>query len=310
MKSSLFLLRLLVVSIVLTFVSFLHADEIRPKHVFIISIDQGNPDALQEFKMPVLQQMAREGARSWSAYTIVPSITLPSHTSMLTGVGIQKHQVLWNDFDSKHPPLGVPTIFSLAKKMGLVTAMFVGKQKFQYLNLPGSIDTFVWPEPDNNALKVAGAFAKEVGTLKPNLCFIHFRDPDTAGHSHGTRSPEKIAALEEVDAALGIIREAIAKAGLADSSVIIITADHGGHDVKDNEGKVIGGAHGTAEAADVTIPWIAYGTGVRKGYDITAPIVQYDTAATALWLLGIPIPEHFWGHPVTSAFDLSEKPKS
>ena len=27
-----------------------------------------------------------------------------------------------------------------------------------------------------------------------------------------------------------------------------------------------------------------------------------DTAATALWLLNVPLPENFWGRPVTSAF--------
>jgi len=31
--------------------------------------------------------------------------------------------------------------------------------------------------------------------------------------------------------------------------------------------------------------------------------VQYDTAATALWLLQVPLPESFWGRPVTSAFE-------
>gem|GEM_PF-1965044 len=29
----------------------------------------------------------------------------------------------------------------------------------------------------------------------------------------------------------------------------------------------------------------------------------YDTADTARWLLGLPIPEDFWGHPVTTAFE-------
>lgn len=96
---------------------------------------------------------------------------------------------------------------------------------------------------------------------------------------------------------------------MTNSSVIIITADHGGHDVINKSGATVG-THGTPETADVTIPWIAFGKDVRKGYTITAPIVQYDTAATALWLLGVPLPEHFWGRPVTTAFDISEKPKS
>jgi arylsulfatase A-like enzyme len=52
----------------------------------------------------------------------------------------------------------------------------------------------------------------------------------------------------------------------------------------------------------VEIPWVAWGKGVNPGFRVAAPVVQYDTAATALWLLGIRVPESFWGRPVTSAF--------
>ena len=86
----------------------------RAQHVFIISFDQGNPDLIQQSDMPTLHSMAADGARTWSAYTIVPSLTLPAHTSMLTGVGPQVHQVLWNDFQPDKGLVKVPTIFSLA----------------------------------------------------------------------------------------------------------------------------------------------------------------------------------------------------
>jgi len=274
----------------------------RAQHVFIISFDQGDPSLIQRSAMPTFHEMAAQGAHDWNAYTIVPSLTLPSHTSMLTGVGPQVHQILWNDYQPAKGLVKVPTIFSLAKQHGLVTAMFVGKEKFQHLALPSSLDTFVWPRPEDDAKAVAKVFAEKVGALKPNLCFIHFRDPDTAGHAHGASSPEKMQALADCDSALKTIKDAIAAAGLADSSVIILTADHGSHDTKDNNGKTVG-THGSAESSDVTIPWIAWGKGVKKNFSITAPVVQYDTAATALWLLDVPLPENFWGRPVTSAFE-------
>jgi len=273
----------------------------RADHVFIISFDQGNPDLIQRSDMPTFHRMAAEGAHDWSAYTIVPSLTLPSHTSMLTGVGPQVHQVLWNDYQTNKGLVKVPTIFSLAKQRGLVTAMFVGKEKFEHLVLPGSLDAFEWPQPADDARAVAKIFAEKVGTLKPNLCFIHFRDPDTAGHKYGGASPEKVRALADCDAALKTIQDAIAAAGLT-NSVIILTADHGSHDFKDKDG-ITRGTHGSAETDDVKIPWIAWGRGVKKDFTITAPVVQYDTAATALWLLDVPLPENFWGRPVTSAFE-------
>ena len=273
----------------------------RVKHVFIISFDQGNPDLIQKSDMPTFHQMAAEGARTWSAYTVVPSVTLPAHTSMLTGVGPQAHQVLWNDYIPSNGLVKIPTIFSLAKEHGLVTAMFVGKEKFKHLDLPGSLDAFVWPQPESDARAVAKAFAAQVAQLKPNLCFIHFADPDTTGHKYGANSPEKMQALADCDAALKTIKDAIAAAGMTDSSVIILTADHGSHDIKNKDGKMVG-THGNAESSDVLIPWVAWGKGVKKNFTITAPVVQYDTAATALWLLKIPLPESFWGRPGASAF--------
>ncbi len=271
------------------------------KHVFVISFDQGNPDLIRRIAMPAFQQMAAAGARSWEAYTIVPSITLPSHVSMLTGVGIQKHQVTWNDYQPDKGFVNVPTVFSLAKERGLKTAMFVAKEKFKHLNLPNTVDVLIWPQPNDDAKSVASAFAAEFGKLKPNLVFIHFRDPDTVGHRTGAYSPEKIQALKDCDEALQTIKDAVAAAGVLQNSVFILTADHGSHDSKNREGKTVG-SHGDSRPEDVMIPWVAWGKGVKKDFTITAPVVQYDTAATALWLLKVPLPEHFWGRPVTSAF--------
>jgi hypothetical protein len=56
----------------------------------------------------------------------------------------------------------------------------------------------------------------------------------------------------------------------------------------------------------MTIPWIAWGAGVRPGYEITAPVTTDDTAATALWLLDVPIPASFDGKPVETAFSANE----
>lgn len=287
----------------MSFLLPVHAkEEVRAKHVFIISFDQASPDGVKNAEMPVFKEMAKEGAHTWEAYTIVPSITLPSHTSMLTGVGIQKHQLDWNGYEPKRGLVKVPTIFSIAKKTGLVTAMYVAKEKFQHLNLPGSLDKFDYSKDREHCGGIAAEFAKDVATLKPNLCFIHFGDPDFKGHQFGIWSPEKMQAYADTDAALKVIRDAVDKAGMTDSSVFILTSDHGCHDIKDKNG-ITRGAHGNSTPDDVTIPWVAWGKGVKPGFSITAPVVQYDTAATALWLLGVPVPESFWGRPVASAFE-------
>ncbi|MDR1190247.1 MAG: alkaline phosphatase family protein [Verrucomicrobiales bacterium] len=283
----------------------LSAAERRVEHVFIISFDQGGGEILRGQPAPAFKKMFAEGAATWRAYTIVPSITLPSHTSMLTGVGIQEHQVDWNDYQPERGTVSVPTVFSLAKERGLTTAMFVGKEKFKHLVLPGSVDVFY---VGDSALEIARNFATRIttmskteGPLEPHLCFIHFAEIDSTGHKFGIGSPEQNRAIADCDAALTVIRDAVERAGLAADSVFILTADHGGHnETKDGKTR---GTHGNSKHTDVDIPWVAWGKGARRGVTISAPVLTYDTAATALWLLGVPVPESFWGKPVISAFE-------
>jgi arylsulfatase A-like enzyme len=268
----------------------------RTEHVFIISIDGGKPATIQQSKMPVLEKLVKQGACTWAAQTIKPSLTLPAHTSMLTGVPMEKHHITWNSWIPSNGMVRVPTIFAAAKRAGLSTAMFVGKEKFRHFLQPDTIDEFYYDRAnavvvmksdsgDRVFKKEGNIFSKMVATNaaayivkhKPNLCFIHFTDTDTIGHEFGWSSPEQIKAFSDTDAALGIIRNAIQKAGIARRSVMIISADHGG----------TGKGHSKGTPEDLTIPWIIWGQGVRKRFAITDPVSTCDTAATALWLLGV-----------------------
>jgi predicted AlkP superfamily pyrophosphatase or phosphodiesterase len=105
------ILRQLVVSAALWMTALSLLVSPRAKHVFIVSIDGGKPAVIAQSAMPVLKRLAEEGACTWAASTIYPSLTLPSHTSMLTGVGPDKHHVLWNSWKPRKGVVGVPTIF-------------------------------------------------------------------------------------------------------------------------------------------------------------------------------------------------------
>ena len=285
------------------------------EHVFIISIDGGAPKVIHEARMPVLKQLTEEGAFSWSAQTIRPSLTLPAHTSMLTGVGTNKHNVSWNNWNPTNGMVNVPTIFSAAKSNGLSTAMFVGKEKFRHLALPKTVDEFGYDstaatfilksatgksvkEKEGNvmATTVATNVAKHIVAKKPNLCFIHFTDTDTIGHEFGWGSPEQLLAFEDVDVALGVVMNALREAKIVERSVVIISADHGGH----NKG------HSKGEPQDMIIPWIAWGAGVKKNFEITESVNTCDTAATALWLLQAKPLMTLDGKLVSSAFEIAE----
>jgi predicted AlkP superfamily pyrophosphatase or phosphodiesterase len=263
----------------------------RTNHVFIVSFDGGKPAVMQQSAMPTLMGMMKEGAGTFNAQTIFPSITLVSHTSMLTGVGPAKHKIDWNSWAPEKGLVTVPTVFAEAKKNGLSTAMYVSKEKFKHLNLPGSVDSF--EKPSSKSKEVATAVSKYIVQKKPNLCFIHFTDTDTTGHDSGWGSPEQIQAFGDEDTALKIVMDAIKTAGLDKDCVVILTADHGGHDK----------THGSNSPVDMTIPWIAWGKDVKAGFSITTPITTYDTAATALWLLDVPVPAEWDGKPVTTAFN-------
>jgi arylsulfatase A-like enzyme len=82
------------------------------------------------------------------------------------------------------------------------------------------------------------------------------------------------------DRCLGKLLQALEDAGLADTTLVIVTADHGGHNR----------THSGAKTIDVDrhIPWIARGPGVPVNAWIEATVDTVDTAATALAALKLP----------------------
>src|SRR5271163_2504519 len=107
-------------------------------HIVIISIDGCRPDALLRADTPVIHGLLPHASFTFWARTTVESITLPSHTSMLTGVVPNKHTIQWNmELPLEHPVYpAYPTLFQLAKQAGYTTAMAAGKSKFATLAVP------------------------------------------------------------------------------------------------------------------------------------------------------------------------------
>lgn len=269
----------------------------RAGHVVVISIDGLRPDAIAAAPARNLQRMMAEGAHAREARTILPSLTLPSHTSMLTGVSPEVHGISWNDERvDVEGRVGVPTVFSVAEEAGLHTTAFFGKAKFRHLVLPGAPRDVEAPWGSEVVLapRVAEAVIHYLNFRRPHLLMVHLPDPDIAGHSIGWMSPSYRWAVRRADAAVELIRRAAVDAYGGDV-VVIVTADHGGH----------GRSHGSDAEEDVRIPWIAWGRGVVPG-EIAAPISTTSTAATVLWLLGVPVPGNWETPPVEAAFTPAE----
>jgi predicted AlkP superfamily pyrophosphatase or phosphodiesterase len=269
-------------------------------HVIVISLDGLRPDAIARFGARTLERLMQEGTFTLKAQTIHPSKTLPSHTSMLTGVDVAGHGIDWNtDQTDDHGHVDVPTVFGLARAQGFTTAAFFSKTKFHHLEAANTLDYARSPQGgllDGRwmADRTVGEVEKylESDAAPPNLMFVHIGEPDYAGHLFGWMSSMYGEAVREADAAVAEILEEAAERFGAGNFTVIVTADHGGH----------GRNHGSKDPRDTTIPWIAWGEGVAQGAALPLHVRTMDTAATALWLLGVKAPAQWEGHAVALAF--------
>jgi arylsulfatase A-like enzyme len=275
------------------------------ERVVIISIDGGRPDLLLRGDCPTIRSLMEAGSYTFWARTTAMSITLPSHTSMLTGVTPNKHGIFWNDDLPLSEPVypKFPTVFEVAHTAGYSTAMVAGKIKFKTLDRPGTIDWMWLPEATvdtNFDTAVADHAAEVLREHNPQLLFVHFPGTDVIGHAKGWGSPEQMQEFAVVDHGIGQILRALDELGLRDHTAVLVTADHGG----------AGRQHGPDDARSRHIPWILAGPGIRRNYDLTLTQIDInteDTFATACWLLGAPLTRHdIDGKPIREALENRE----
>ena len=264
----------------------------------LISIDGLRPDVLLRARTPYLRERMAAGSFTMWARTTQVAITLPSHASMLTGVPPAVHHIVWND-DIPVPIYPArPTLLELAKQAGRTTAMAVAKSKLSVLARPHTLDLALIPPagttyPDS---LVADTVARWIAGRAPEVMFVHLAAVDLTGHAKGWGSPSQIAAVELDDRCIGRILEALRARGLLESTVVLISADHGG----------AGRTHGGIDPRSASIPWILSGPGIRQNLDLTSIPVDVrteDSFATLCDLLGLAIPGVIDGHPVRQAYE-------
>ena len=260
------------------------------RRVLILSIDGLRPELISLAPMPNLQALMQNGAYTLTAQTVYPSVTLVSHSSMLVGVCPSKHGVNWNDYIPENGIAQGVDLFDLAHAAGFQTVMHVGKKKLQQITDSSSLDIFTYVNDRDLivAKRLVEDFPENFGVL-----FVHFPLVDGMGHGYGWLSPQQLSVAFRADEALGLILAALDERGLRGETLIIVTADHGGHDT----------THGSSRPEDMTIPWIASGAGIQPK-QLTTQVHTMDTAATAAFALGLDIPAEWDGVPVYEAFGL------
>ncbi|MDD2922306.1 MAG: alkaline phosphatase [Anaerolineales bacterium] len=260
------------------------------ERVVIVSFDGMRPDAIEAAGMTNLLNLIESSAYTFTARTISYSATLPGHTSMLSGLCMEKHGMRWNGNNLYRGYAVGTNIFDLTHDAGMKSIMDVGKEKLRLIAEPETTDDF---EVHATEAQIAAA-AVELIPSDFDLLFIHFPSADLMGHKHGWMTNAQFGALREGDAALGKILAALDENGMRETTLVIVTADHGGHD-KTHDGTLI---------EDYHIPWIVSGPGVIP-QQLTSSIRIMDTAATTAYALGLPIPPEWDGIPVYEAFGVA-----
>ncbi len=249
--------------------------------VLLVSLDGLRPDAIVRARARTLMRLACQGAFSWRAATIAPSLTLPAHSSMLSGYPAEKHTFFHDYFLEGSLP--VPTVASIAKGAGLRVMMIIGKDKLLQLAAPGSLDVFALEAASDEAVAERAIAEARTGF---DFLFVHFGWIDLVGHSYGWMSPEYLDRVAATDALLGRLL-----ATLPPEVTVIVSSDHGGK----------GTVHWSGAREDFVIPWIIHGPGVRAGLALRSPVSTMDTAATVAALLGVALPTDVSGVAVTEA---------
>lgn len=256
------MLRALVLAFLL--IQTAHAAPRRP--VVVISIDGLRGHTLsslpqRHLQTPNLTEFVNSGAVASGLVGVFPTVTYPSHTTLVTGVSPDRHGILGNTmFDPEHKTNGAwywyaqqiqrPTLWDLAHTAHLTTAavswpVTVGAtidnnfpEYRQYDNedllplyralcTPGLAADF---EHSYGPLTVTSENDETRGNMAvfllknrhPDLLLVHLIDMDHQQHVHGPDSPEAFTALEHIDAVIGRIRAA-APAG----TVFVVVSDHG-----------------------------------------------------------------------------------
>ncbi|CAL8101042.1 unnamed protein product [Calicophoron daubneyi] len=233
----------------------------RPPSVLLISMDGFRHDYLELVRkrlgpesLPNFARFTMEGVRANHSVNVYPTITMPNHQTLVTGLYSPFHGIVGNDvYDTKWPS----KLFSMDSQTSLNEApwlvdwpepIWVTLQKSG--GLSGSL---LWPLTDQpvegdlpfqtvseftllDGFSTKYPYTKRVDDLlwwlkNPryhlDLVLAYFDEPDETGHAYGPNSTQVAKVVKELDSTLGRLLDGLDRLQLRDDVDIIITADHG-----------------------------------------------------------------------------------
>lgn len=235
--------------------------------VVLISIDGLKPEAVLEadrygLKIPTLRKLVTDSTYATGVRGVAPTLTYPSHTTILTGAAPARHGILSNKtFD----PLGlnmkgwywyaedirVPTLWEVVEKSANIhwpvsvgaritwnvpqywrSGLADDRKLLRTLATPGLLDALEkevgTPYADGINELLSGddnraRFAAHlIRTREPDFATVYFAALDHEQHSSGPGSPESLATLEKLDEILGRLLQAIPP-----RYTVCLVSDHG-----------------------------------------------------------------------------------
>jgi predicted AlkP superfamily pyrophosphatase or phosphodiesterase len=230
-----------------------------------------------------MDRLIAEGAHTLQARTVMPSVTLPCHTSLFLGVEPDRHGITTNTWTPQVRP--VPGIVEALKGAGKRSAFFHNWDPLRDLSRPETLYASFFldnygEEGGAGDRELAEIAAVWLGSHEVQFAFVYLGHTDEVGHNHGWMSGPYLNAIANADRCIERVC-----AALRDEALVIVTSDHGGH----------AKTHGTPCEEDMTTPVLLKGPGIPAGQVIDRPVRITDIAPTVVHYLGVEPPKEWIG---------------
>ena len=252
------------------------------KHVAVIGIDgMGIYNRLTP--TPCMDQIFEQGAVTWDARSLDPTISAQNWGAMLIGTNPEVHG-LTNAIVSLEPYRNAqwPTVFTRIREK-------MPQARLATMTCWGPITTGI-VEPDLDMTRVidrdtplTDSIVACVTEEQPTFLFVQLDEVDGAGHRNGYGTPGHLEQITYTDGLVGRIHDAYEKAGILKDTLFLVIADHGG----------IRTAHGGYTPDEYMIFLGVAGESVEA--DSIGPASTRDVAAIVLYALGLEIPAYTEG---------------
>jgi predicted AlkP superfamily pyrophosphatase or phosphodiesterase len=256
------------------------------RNVAVFLVDGLRPDGLRLAHTPFMDEVLDRGAHTFRARSVMPTTTLPCHTSLFFSIPPGIHGIRDNVWQTLPTP--VPGLFDVIHQQGLSAAAFYNWEPLRDLSRPGSLaaSCFLADVPDDGGQsdrEVSGVARSWLQSHEWAFSFVYMHNTDKTGHRYGWMSDPYLAAINNADCCIQQICRI-----LPEDTVVIITSDHGGHD----------NTHHSDQEEDMTIPFMIYGPGIPQGREIREQVSIMDIAPTIVRFLGLEQPEGWMGKAI------------